>query len=186
MYHAFLQLPFSGGLLLCLTEFILPPPHLSVKELPTQGGNSYDHIYFFWQRRARNLITIGSWLALRGGPSKKSMQGLFLKPLYTRAPSAAVARGAIDQAQAQPQRRPAASGASLRACDDGADGADWACVSTSSRGPHTGSVGHTARRLPSSSWYPSECTQKQRGQQRATSSTILEFLQHLSLYQGSS
>ena len=79
LYHAFLQLPFSGGLLLCLTEFILPPPHLSVKELPTQGGNSYDHIYFFWQRRARNLITIGSWLALRGGPSKKSMQGLFSK-----------------------------------------------------------------------------------------------------------
>jgi hypothetical protein len=33
-----------------------------------------------------------------------------------------------------------------------------------------GSDTHTARRLPASSWYPSECTQKHLGQHRATSS----------------
>ena len=89
-----------------------------------------------------------------------------LKPLYTRAP--AVARGA--SAQAQVQRRPAAGGAARRAFDDEADGADGACVRTGSRGPQMGSVVHTARRLPASCWYPSECTQKHLGQHRATSS----------------
>jgi hypothetical protein len=37
LYHAFLQLPFSGGLLLRLTEFILPPLHPSVKEIHPRG-----------------------------------------------------------------------------------------------------------------------------------------------------
>ena len=40
LYHAFLQLPFSGGLLLCLTEFILPPPHPSVKEIHPRGNSN--------------------------------------------------------------------------------------------------------------------------------------------------
>ena len=38
LYHAFLQLPFPGGLLLRLIEFILPPPHPSVKEIHPRGG----------------------------------------------------------------------------------------------------------------------------------------------------
>ena len=38
LYHAFLQLPFSGGLLLRVTEFILPPPHPSVKESDPPEG----------------------------------------------------------------------------------------------------------------------------------------------------
>ncbi len=31
-------------------------------------GNG-SHIYFFWQKRSVELIMIGSWPALRGGPS---------------------------------------------------------------------------------------------------------------------
>ena len=33
-----------GGLLLRLTEFILPPPHPSVKEMDPRGAISYDQI----------------------------------------------------------------------------------------------------------------------------------------------
>ena len=35
-----------GGLLLRLTEFILPPPHPSVKEMDPRGAISYDQILF--------------------------------------------------------------------------------------------------------------------------------------------
>jgi hypothetical protein len=36
LYHAFLQLPFSGGYCFVLTEFILPPPHPSSRVGPQQ------------------------------------------------------------------------------------------------------------------------------------------------------
>jgi hypothetical protein len=42
LYHAFLQLPFSGGLLLRLPEFILPPPHPSVKESSVRPTGEID------------------------------------------------------------------------------------------------------------------------------------------------
>ena len=35
------------GLLLRLTEFILPPPHPSVKEMDPRGAISYDQIVYF-------------------------------------------------------------------------------------------------------------------------------------------
>jgi hypothetical protein len=48
LYHAFLQLPFSGGLLLRLPEFILPPPHPSVKESDPRGADSYDQLLAYF------------------------------------------------------------------------------------------------------------------------------------------
>ncbi len=53
------QRPPSEGLLLRVTEFILPPPHPSVKELPPQGGNSYDQLRFGLVIRKSKLTYLG-------------------------------------------------------------------------------------------------------------------------------
>jgi hypothetical protein len=58
------QRPPSEGLLLRLTEFILPPPHPSVKELPPQGGNSYDQSRYT-STAATSVFSIEStWLPI--------------------------------------------------------------------------------------------------------------------------
>jgi hypothetical protein len=55
------QRPPSEGLLLRLTEFILPPPHPSVKELPPQGGNSYDQILVTLRARTGTRGVGNAW-----------------------------------------------------------------------------------------------------------------------------
>ena len=59
--------------MLCLTEFILPPPHPSVKESDPRGADSYDHIVVVEREKFRLL--------------KRSLQAMVTRlVLFTRAP----------------------------------------------------------------------------------------------------
>jgi hypothetical protein len=63
------QRPPSERLLLRLTEFILPPPHPSVKELPPQGGNSYDQLGVGYGSMRGPSISLCEFLKTFGQPT---------------------------------------------------------------------------------------------------------------------